>query len=149
MSAGRFVIWLDRLFYEGLAFVWAGYPSCPDDVTLRPCANFNCDVADLCKQIDSALISGASNAFLYVNVINHIVKNVSWYIMSDCLVQQIYNQSPPASYFQQFTGSCYSLWITGNSLWHRDYPAVFSRKYIFEVLINIFFKLKYISFPFL
>ena len=47
-------------------------------------------------------------------------ENNSWYIRSDYLVQQIFNQSPPASYFQQFTGSCFSLWITGNSLWHRD-----------------------------
>ena len=47
----------------------------------------------------------------------------SWYISSDCLVQQIFNHSHPASYFQQFTGSCYSLWTTRNSLWHRDYPG--------------------------
>ena len=47
-------------------------------------------------------------------------ENISWYIRSDCLVQPIFNQSPPAPYFQQFTGSWYSLWITGNSLWHQD-----------------------------
>ena len=71
----------------------------------------------------SALISGVSNVFL-VNVINRIVKrreNSSWYIRSNCLVQQIFNQSPPAAYFEQSTGPCYSLWITGSNLWHWDY----------------------------
>ena len=94
----------------------------------------------------SALISGASNVFL-VNVINYCRENSSWYIRSDYLVQQLFHQSPSASYFQQFTGSCYSLWITGNGLWHRDKPShaadrchlYFQGKYIFYVLINIFF----------
>ena len=84
-------------------------------------------------------------------------ENSSWYIRSDYLVQQVFNQSPPASYFQQFTGSCYSLWITGNSLWHWDWPwhavdwcqLYFEGKYIFDVLINIFSKLKNILFQFL
>ena len=48
------------------------------------------------------------------------------------------------------------LWITGNSLWHRDYPrhAVdwyrphLQGKYIFYELINIFFKLKIFYFNF-
>ena len=73
-------------------------------------------------------------------------ENSSWYIRSDCLVQQIFNQSPPEAYFQEFTGSCYSLWVTGNSLWHRYYTGhavdwcqlYFQGKYIFYVLINIF-----------
>ena len=34
-SAGRYVFRWDRLLDEGLAFVQAGVPSCPDDVTLR------------------------------------------------------------------------------------------------------------------
>ena len=37
----------DRLLDEGLAFVQAGVPSRPDDVTLRSCANLKCDVADV------------------------------------------------------------------------------------------------------
>ena len=41
----------DRLLDEGLAFVQAGVPSCRDDVTIRSCANFKCDVADVNKEI--------------------------------------------------------------------------------------------------
>ena len=48
-SSCRFVFRWDRLLDEGLAFVQAGVPSCPDDVTLRSCANFKCGVADLNK----------------------------------------------------------------------------------------------------
>ena len=33
-SAGRYVFRWDRLLDEGLAFVQAGVPSCPDDVML-------------------------------------------------------------------------------------------------------------------
>ena len=64
-------------------------------------------------------------------------ENSSWYIRSHCLVQRIFNQSPVAAYFEQFTGPCYSLWITCSSLWHQDYSSwtccglvstVFSRK---------------------
>ena len=48
-SAGRYVSQWDRLLDEGLAFVQAGVPLCADDVTLRSCANFKCDVADVNK----------------------------------------------------------------------------------------------------
>ena len=48
-SAGRYVFRWDRLLDEGLVFVQAGVPSCPDDVTLRSCANFKGDVADVNK----------------------------------------------------------------------------------------------------
>ena len=48
-SAGRYVFRWDRLLDEGFAFVQAGTPSCPDDVTLRSCANVKCDVADVNK----------------------------------------------------------------------------------------------------
>ena len=43
-----------------------------------------------------------------------------WLLVGSYLVHPISNQSPPASYFQQFIGSCYCLWITSNSLWHWD-----------------------------
>ena len=36
-SVGRYAFRSDRLLDEGLAFVQAGVPSCPDDVTLRSC----------------------------------------------------------------------------------------------------------------
>ena len=48
-AAGRYVIQWDRQLDEGLAFVQAGVPSCPDAVTWRSCANFKCDVADVNK----------------------------------------------------------------------------------------------------
>ena len=48
-SAGRYVFQWDRLLDEGLAFVQARVPLCPDDVTLRSCADFKCDVADVNK----------------------------------------------------------------------------------------------------
>ena len=51
-SAGRYVFRWDRLLDEGLAFVQAGVPSCPDDVTwssARARANFKCDIADVNK----------------------------------------------------------------------------------------------------
>ena len=61
-----------------------------------------------------------------------------------------------ASYFQQFTGSWYSLWITGNSLWHRDYPghAVYwcqlycQGKYIFLGIDQYLFSTKMFYFNF-
>ena len=72
-------------------------------------------------------------------------ENGSWYIMSDYLVQQIFNQSPPASYFQQFSGFCYSLWITIeislDMLW-IGVNCIFKENIFFYVLINIFIKLK-------
>ena len=53
-SAGRYVFRWDRLLDEGLAFVQAGVPSCPDDVharisNARARANFKCDVPDVNK----------------------------------------------------------------------------------------------------
>ena len=48
-SEGRYVFRWDRLLDEGLAFVQAGVPSCPDDVTLRSSVNFKCDGADVNK----------------------------------------------------------------------------------------------------
>ena len=142
-SAGRYVFRWDRLLDEGLAFVQVGVPSCPDDVTIRSCANFKCDVADVNKEIHTDFrgvkcVSG--------ECYQPYRENSSWYIRSDCLVQQIFNQSPPAAYFEQFTGSCYSLWIKGNSLWHQDYPwtccglvsTVFSRR-IYFLNLKIFY----------
>ena len=119
-SAGRYFFRWDRLLDEGLAFVQAGVPSCPDDVTPRPCANFKCNVADVNKEINTDFrgvkcVSG--------ECYQPFRENSSWYIRSDCLAQEIFNQSFPAAHFQQFTGSWYRLWITGNSLWHRDYPG--------------------------
>ena len=123
------------MFFDGVAClikVWPlfnrGFPRVP--MTWRSARARISNVTSICK----GAILRASNAFL-VNVINHIMK----YIRSDCLLLQIFNQSPPASYFQQFTGPCYSLWITGNSLWHRYYPwhpvdwcqLYFQGKYIF------------------
>ena len=116
-QVGMFCRW-DRLLDEGLAFVQAGVPSCPDDVTLRSCMHEFPMWPRRCKQIDPHWFQGrqcVSGEFY-----QSCRENSSWYIRADYLVQQIFNQSPPGSYFQQFTGSCYSLWITGNSLWHRD-----------------------------
>ena len=152
-SAGRYVFRWDHLLDEGLAFVQAGVPSCLDNGTLRSCANFKCDVADVNKYIRTdfrSVKSVSGECYQPYRV------NTSWYIRSDCLVQQIFNQSPPVAYFQQFTGSCYSLWITGNSLWHRDCPGhavdwcqlYFQGEYIFYVLINIFFNQKIFHFNF-
>ena len=106
-----------------------------------------------CKQTDPHWFQGRQMRFWRMLSFR---ENSSWYVRSDCLVQQIFNQSSSAAYFQQFTGSCYSLWITGNSLWHRDYPGhdvdwcqlYFQGKYISYVLINIFSKLKISYFNF-
>ena len=100
------------------------------------CANLKNDIVDVNKEIRTDFrgvkcVSG--------ECCQPYRENSSWYIRSDCLVQQIFSQNPPAAYFQHFTGSCYSLWITGNSLWHRDYPGhavdwcqlYFQGKYIF------------------
>ena len=49
-SAGWCTFRWGRLFDEGLAFVQAGVPSCPDDVTLRSCTReFKCDAKDVNK----------------------------------------------------------------------------------------------------
>ena len=152
-SAGRYVFRWDRLLDEGLAFVQAGVPSCPDDVTLRSSANFKCDVAEVNKQIRTDFRGVKCISGKYYQPFR---ENSSWYIRSDCLVEQIFNQSSPATYFQQFTGSCTRRWMTDNSLWHRDYPwhpvdwcqLYFQGKFIFYILINIFSKLKIFYFNF-
>ena len=114
---------------------------------------FQCDIADVIKQIrtDFRGVKCVSGEFY-----QPFRENSSWYIRSDCLVQQLFNQSPPAAYFQQFTGSCYSLWITGNSLWHRDYLGhaldwgqLYFQGNIFSMYWSIFFKQKNILFQFL
>ena len=51
-SAGRYVFRWDRLLDQGLAFVEAGVPSCPDDVTLRSCTREFQMWRRRCKQID-------------------------------------------------------------------------------------------------
>ena len=51
-SAGRYVFQWDRLLDEGLAFVQARVPSCPDDVTLRSCVWEFQIWRRICKQID-------------------------------------------------------------------------------------------------
>ena len=107
-----------------------------------------------CKQIDRHWFQGRQMRFWWM-----LSTIYFWYIRSDCLIQQIFNQSPPAAYFQQFTGftgSCYNLWIRDNSLWHREYPGhtvdwcqlYFQGKYVFYVLIHIFFKLEIFCFNF-
>ena len=76
-SAGRYVFRWDRLLDEGLAFVQAGVPSCPDDVTIRSCANFKCDVADVKKEIrtDFRGVKCVSGEFY-----QPYRENSSWYI---------------------------------------------------------------------
>ena len=102
------------MFFDGIAClmkVWSllkrEFPRVPMTWrSARARANFKCDFRDVnCVSVECN---------------QPCRENGSWYIRSDYLIQQIFNQSPPASYFIQFTGSCYSLWITGNSLWHRD-----------------------------
>ena len=131
------------MFFDGIAYLMKVWPLFMREFPRVPMTwqSTHARISNVTSQMlakRSALISGASNVFL-VNVINHIVKrrgNSSWYIWSDCLVQPIFNQNPLAAYFEQFTAPCYSLWITGSSLWHRDYPwtccglvsTVFSRK---------------------
>ena len=51
-SAGRYVFLWDRLLGEGLAFVQAGVPSCPDDVMLCSCTREFQMWRRRCKQID-------------------------------------------------------------------------------------------------
>ena len=71
-----------------------------------------------CKQIDPNWFQGRQMGFCWM------WSTISWkYFMIypvRLYSRLIFNQSPPASYFQLFTGCYYSLWITGNSLWHRD-----------------------------
>ena len=81
-SAGRYVFRWDRLLDEGLAFVQVGVPSCPNDVTIRLCANFKCDVADVNKEIHTDFrgvkcVSG--------ECYQPYPENSSWYIRSHCL----------------------------------------------------------------
>ena len=144
-SAGRYVFRWDRLLDEGFGLCSSGSSLVSrwrDAPLVREFQMWH-------SRYRSTLISGASMRFWWM--LSTISWNSPWYIRSDCLVQQIFNQNPPAAYFQKFTGSCYSLWITSNSLWHWDYPGhavdwcrlYFQGKYIFYVLINFFFKLKH------
>ena len=76
-SAGRCVCQWDRLLDEGLAFVQAGVPSCPDHVTLRSCANFKCDVADVNKQIRTDFRGAKCVSGEWINHIVNIFHNIS------------------------------------------------------------------------
>ena len=83
-AASRYVFRWDRLLDERLAFVQAGVPS-------FLCANFKCDVANVHKQIRTDFrgvkcVSGKGYQLFR--------ENSSWYIRSDFLVQQTFNQSP-------------------------------------------------------
>ena len=117
-SAGRYVLQWDLLLDEGLAFVQAGVP--PGSMTWRGREGALERKFQMwrrrCKQIDPHWFQGR---FWW------IWSTISWkysiiYPVRLFSTAKFFNQIPPASYFQQFTGSCYSLWITGNSLWHRD-----------------------------
>ena len=96
-SAGRYVFRWDRLLDEGLAFFKRGFPRVPMTWrSARARANFKCDVADVNKQIRTDFrgvkcVSG--------ECYQPCRENSSWYIRSDYLVQQKFNQSPSASYF--------------------------------------------------
>ena len=113
------------MFFDGIACLMKVWPLFKREFPRAPMtwrsararANFKCDVVDINKyfRTDFRGVKCVSG-----ECYQPCRENGSWYIRSDYLVQQIFNQSPPVSYFQQFTDSCYSLSITGNSLWHRD-----------------------------
>ena len=65
-SAGRYVFRWDRLLDEGLAFVQAGVPSCPDDVTLRSCTREFQMWRRRCKQIDPHWFQGRQMHFWWM-----------------------------------------------------------------------------------
>ena len=65
-SAGRYVFRWDRLLDEGLAFVQAGVPSCPDDVTLRSCTREFQMWRRRCKQIDPHWFQGRQMRFWWM-----------------------------------------------------------------------------------
>ena len=60
-SAGRYVFRWDRLLDEGLAFVQAGVPLCPDDVTRE----FQMG-RRRCKQIDPRWFQGRQMRFWWM-----------------------------------------------------------------------------------
>ena len=145
-SAGRYVFRWDRLLDEGLAFVQAGVPSCPDDVTLRSCANFKCDVADVNNKVRTDFrgvkcVSG--------ECYQPYRENSSWYIRSDCLVQQLYNQNPlqpivnsllaPATACESQATAC-DIEITLDMLW-SGVNCIF-KKNIFSMYWSISFLTK-------
>ena len=65
-SAGRYVFRWDRLLEEGLAFVQAGVPSCPDDVTLRSCTREFQMWRRRCKQIEPHWFHGRQMRFWWM-----------------------------------------------------------------------------------
>ena len=71
-SAGRYVFRWDRLLDEGLAFVQAGVPSCPDDVTLRSCTREFQMWRRRCKQIDPHWVQGRQMCFWWM------LSTISW-----------------------------------------------------------------------
>ena len=71
-SGGRYVFRWDRLLDEGLAFVQAGVPSCPDDVTLRSCARELQMWRRRCKQIDPLWFQGRQMRFRWM------LSTISW-----------------------------------------------------------------------
>ena len=97
-SAGRYVFRWDCLLDEGLAFVQVGVPSCLDDATLRSCAIFKCDVADVNKYIHADFRGVKWVSF---ECDQPYRENISKYIWPDCIVQLILNQSPLATLYSQ------------------------------------------------
>ena len=77
-----------------------------------------------CKQTDSRWFQGRNMCFWWMW--STISGKLSLIILSNCLIHEIFNHTPPACYFQQLAGSCHSLWITsrlaGHALdWWRMY----------------------------
>ena len=71
-SAGRYVFRWDRLLDEGLSFVQAGVPSCPDDVTLRSCTREFQMWRRRYKQIDLHWFQGRQMRFWWM------LSTISW-----------------------------------------------------------------------
>ena len=71
-SAGRYVFRWDRLLDEGLAFVQAGVPSCPDDVTLRSCTREFQMWRRRCKQTNPHWFQGRQMRFWWM------LSTISW-----------------------------------------------------------------------
>ena len=140
---------------KGLTFVQAGVPSCPDDVTLRSCANFKCDVADVNTQILRTHFRGVK--CVSDECYQPFRENKSWYVRSDCLVQQIFNQSPPTQHIfnsllapaiacESQTTAC-DIEIILDMLW-IGVNCIFKES-IFSMYWSISFSLKDILFQFL
>ena len=124
----------------------ARVPACLDDVTLCSCAKLKCDFADVNKYINADFRSVKWVSF---ECDQPYRENISWYIRSDCIIQLILNQSPPASYFQLFPApatACESqatacdtksgldmLWIGVNCIFKEN---------IFHYIDQYLFKLK-------